>query len=232
MKHPVTVLDQIQFTLDRDRFFDRIRIESVPELSDQATEFADRLEPLVEPKSVVIEAYIDQKDDDSVVVDGIRFTSPVLGANLAEVERVFPYVSTCGAELEGIDISDYDCMAFYWLDVIKEQALSAAERGLREYMRSTFGLEKLSAMNPGSADEEVWPIEQQAGLFSLFGDSGPDPGSAVEALIGVHLTESFLMIPNKTVSGLYFVSDTEFINCSACRRENCPNRRAPFPGSD
>lgn len=232
MKHPVTVLDQVQFTLNRDRFFSRIRIESVPELTEQATEFADRLEPMVKPKSVVMEAYIDRKDEDSVVVDGIRFASPVLGANLSKVERVFPYVSTCGAELEGIDLSGYDFMASYWLDVIKEEALAAAGKALRGYMHATFGLEKLSAMNPGSADEEVWPIEQQAGLFALFGDSGPEVGTTVETLIGVRLTDSFLMIPNKTVSGLSFVSDTEFINCSVCRRENCPNRRAPYSGAE
>ena len=32
-------------------------------------------------------------------------------------------------------------------------------------------------MNPGSGDASVWSIDQQVGLFSLFGD--------VDALIGV-----------------------------------------------
>ena len=75
-------------------------------------------------------------------------------------------------------------------------------------------------MNPGSGDVDIWPIEQQRELFSLFGD--------VKALIGVTLTDSFLMIPNKTVSGVFYPTEVDFVTCQLCHRERCPNRRAPF----
>jgi len=75
-------------------------------------------------------------------------------------------------------------------------------------------------MNPGSGEVEVWPIEQQRELFSLFGD--------VRKQIGVELTDSFLMMPNKSVSGIQFPTETDFRTCQVCRRKNCPNRVAPF----
>jgi hypothetical protein len=68
----------------------------------------------------------------------------------------------------------------------------------------------------------VWPIEQQRSLFALFGD--------VEALIGVALTESYLMLPTKSVSGVYFETDQSFISCQLCTREACPGRRAKYTG--
>ena len=66
----------------------------------------------------------------------------------------------------------------------------------------------------------VWPIEQMQGLFRLLG--GADQ-------IGVTITESSLMIPNKSISGILFASATsDYESCAYCERENCPNRRVPF----
>ena len=75
-------------------------------------------------------------------------------------------------------------------------------------------------MQPGSGDAEVWPIEQQKELFSVFGD--------VEALIGVRLTDAMLMIPTMSESGVIFPTATGFASCQVCRREGCSRRTAPF----
>jgi len=75
-------------------------------------------------------------------------------------------------------------------------------------------------MSPGSGAEGVWHIEQQKQLFSLFGN--------VEDLIGVKLADSYLMIPNKSLSGICFSEGIEYITCQLCPRENCPGRKAPF----
>ena len=65
-----------------------------------------------------------------------------------------------------------------------------------------------------------WPITQQKELFSLFGD--------VEELIGVTLTESCLMVPLKSSSGIYFPTEVTFETCQLCPREVCESRRAPY----
>jgi predicted transcriptional regulator len=44
----------------------------------------------------------------------------------------------------------------------------------------------------------------------------------------VRLTESFLMLPTKTVSGIFFPTEATFESCQLCPREECPNRRAPY----
>ncbi len=75
-------------------------------------------------------------------------------------------------------------------------------------------------MHPGSGDADVWPIEQQGELFALLGD--------IPGRLGVELTETYLMIPNKTVSGIYFPTEADFRSCQVCRRTACPNRAAAF----
>ena len=77
-------------------------------------------------------------------------------------------------------------------------------------------------MNPGSGDVDLWPITEQSKLFDLIGD--------VQRDVGVTLTESCLMVPTKSLSGLFFPSDVKFINCQRCTRSNCPGRKADYIG--
>ena len=46
--------------------------------------------------------------------------------------------------------------------------------------------------------------------------------------IGVELTDTFLMLPVKSGSGLLFETEQSYENCSMCPRTDCPNRRAQF----
>ena len=73
-------------------------------------------------------------------------------------------------------------------------------------------------MSPGSLKD--WPIEEQRPLFEIIGD--------VEGTIGVRLSESLLMIPRKSVSGLFFSTDIRFQSCQLCPRKRCENRRARY----
>ena len=47
-------------------------------------------------------------------------------------------------------------------------------------------------------------------------------------IIGVHLTESCMMVPTKTVSGLRFHLEESFESCMLCPRPDCPSRKAPY----
>jgi hypothetical protein len=79
-------------------------------------------------------------------------------------------------------------------------------------------LEKTATMAPGSLSE--WPLSQQRSLFACLGDP--------EGEIGVHLSDSLLMVPAKSVSGIRFPTTESFVSCQLCSRENCPGRRAPY----
>jgi hypothetical protein len=155
-----------------------------------------------------------------VTIDGVTFTSRVLRKNLDKAERVFAFVATCGRELDELEIDADEFLAGFWLDTLKATSLLESIRYLNDYLDRTYALGRTSSMSPGSGDVSVWPIEQQKELFSLLGD--------VTGAIGVELTPSYLMVPNKTVSGIRFPTEIDFRTCQLCHREDCPSRVAPF----
>ncbi len=171
------------------------------------------------PKAVYLEGYVDERGEDFVIINGVRFTSNVLKKNLDKIDRVFVYIATCGKELDSVNFSG-DFLKEYWWDEIKACYLNVARKGLIEYLKKRFLLKKTATMVPGGGESGIWPIEQQKELFSLFGN--------VEELIGVKRTDSFLMIPNKSVSGILFPVEKDYSGCMLCRRKNCPGRSAEF----
>ncbi|MBN1902577.1 hypothetical protein JW926_14730 [Candidatus Sumerlaeota bacterium] len=94
----------------------------------------------------------------------------------------------------------------------------AGMKGLNRQMEERHLLGKSASMSPGSLKD--WPLEEQIPLFSLLGDTRES--------IGVSLTESLLMTPTKTISGIWFATEESFESCQLCPREECPARRAPY----
>jgi hypothetical protein len=216
----MTVLDHIPFSLDAESLMRRLRIG--PE-SDAAEELDDLLRVAAEcarPKAMYREAYVETGDSDEVQLDGVTFTSRPLRMNLDSVHRVFAYVATCGREVDEAAPAPEDVLKAFWWDTIKADLLTVARKYLTDHIKTRYRLGKTAYMSPGSADATVWPIRQQRQLFRLLAD--------VEAKIGVQLTDSFLMVPNKSVSGILFPTEKDFRSCQLCHREDCPGRRAPF----
>jgi hypothetical protein len=219
------VLDRLPFSF-HEQEFERLTHIDLSAPSFRATEgLIEKALSVARPKAMYKVCYIDERSDEAVELEGIRFTSKVLRGNLEEVERVFPYIVTCGVELDSVGVSENDLVGRFLLDGLKEMALRQATEYFRAHIAETYGLDadKMSTMNPGSGNRDVWPIGQQRQLFQLLGD--------VEASVGVRLTDSFLMTPNKTVSGILFPTDVPFISCQLCTREDCPRRRAEYTGA-
>lgn len=178
----------------------------------------DSAQAVIAPAAAFRVSYVDEKRDDGVVVDGMAFTSRVLRRNLDGVGRVFPFVLTIGKAVDELIDAAGDMLEKYLLDEIGNMALREARGRLEQHLRSTFALGKISCMAPGSLED--WPIEEQRPLFTLM------PG--VESAIGVSLTESCLMLPRKSISGVYFPSETTFFSCQLCPRERCEGRKARY----
>jgi hypothetical protein len=195
-----------QLHLDKDK-----RWEEVQTLIEAA-------KPLIAPKAAYKVSYINQKLEQAVDIDGIRFTSRVLRKNLEEVERVFPYVITIGNKLKEKGSESDDLIKEYYFDVIGNIALSATRKFLEKQLQARFGLDGMSFMSPGSLTD--WPIEEQKPLFSLFGEE--------ETPIGVKLSKHLLMLPAKSISGIYFPTEVSFFSCQLCPRDNCPGRKAAY----
>ncbi len=177
-----------------------------------------KAENLIEPKAAFKLCYIEEKLKDEVIVDGLRLESKVLRKNLAAVERIFPYVVSIGPRLEQASGEMSDLLDNYYLDVIGNIAVTAVRKQLHEHLCNKFALKKMSFMSPGSLQD--WPMEAQSQLFQLLPD--------VEAAIGVRLNKSLLMIPTKSVSGIYFQTEVSFFSCQLCQRGKCPGRKARY----
>jgi hypothetical protein len=153
-----------------------------------------------------------------VIVEGVRFESRVMAVNLEAAHRVFPFVVSCGRELEDWSATFTDPVERFLADALMGQGLAAAIAALSRDVEERFRPGPLSMMNPGSLAD--WPLPEQKKLFRIFGD-------AAQAL-GVKLLDSCFMSPRLTISGIAFPSAADFQSCQLCPREKCPGRRAPY----
>ena len=213
-------LRDIPFSLDAEPLMRQQRIRPGTDSARAFTELLAKVTEVGRPKAIYEVCYIEEKADDSVVLNGVRLTSRALRRNLDPVERVFPYVATCGTEADAIAVPDGDAVQAFWLWTMKEALLDAATDYLYEHLATRHRMTRWATMDPGSGDADLWPIEQQKELFSVLGD--------VELRIGVRLTDSMLMVPTMSVSGIVFPTENDFASCQVCHREECPRRTAPF----
>jgi len=214
----VEVLNNISFDTDSETVLQSLRLHRRNrQIEEMVQELLDEAHAVARPKAVYRVSFVENRGEDTVDIDGIRFTNGVLRKNLDCVHRVFPYIATCGAELDEISIPASDVMKIFCLDVIKTFALGAALKFLSEHIQQEYSLGQASHMNPGELD---WSITQQKLLFSLFDNT--------EKLIGVSLTASNMMRPLKSRSGIYFPNETGYASCQLCLEKRCPGRKAAY----
>ena len=211
------ILENFSVSLSLDQVRRRLHMKPDSDMSQVRT-LVDTVQQLIEPRAIYKVCYIEEKSEDSVIVDGLRLSSRVLRKNLDWVERIFPYAITLGSKLGEKQNACSDLLENYYLDSIGNLALTSVQKQLKKHLQSKFALEKMSSMAPGSLLD--WPIEEQGPLFQLLGD--------VEASIGVKLTPSLLMIPAKSISGFYFPTEVSFFSCQLCPRKRCESRKAKY----
>lgn len=214
----IRVLDSVPFQIDLETLAKQMRIKEGSGHLEKLGKLAEQARAVAKPKAVFRAAYIEEKGEDRVRVNGVVFSSRVLRVNLDKAYRIFPYVATCGKELEEWSQGVTDLLEKFWADAIKEMAVKQTVKYLNGYLTEHFQPGKLSRMNPGSLAD--WPLPEQRALFSILEDG---PGT-----IGVRLTDHFLMMPIKSVSGIWFPTEESFESCRLCSREKCPGRRAAY----
>jgi hypothetical protein len=214
----ITLLDHIPYQPDLQSLKQKLHIRPGSAQEADLEALARQAQSVARPKSLYKPVYIDAREGDTLTLGGIPFASRVLRVNLEAVHRVFACLATCGRELEAWANAHEDMLERFWADAIMEQALGAAWGAMAEHLARHYHPGTVSTMNPGSLED--WPLTQQKALFTLLGDT--------RGLIGVELTDSYLMVPRKSVSGIIFPAETGFESCMLCPRENCPGRRAPY----
>jgi len=212
------ILDNIPFTIDLLALLKEVRLKENSPMAADFTAMAQQAQAAARPRVLYKVSLVELDGDQTVLLDGVRFSSRVLNVNLANTHRVFPFLATCGVELAAWAGGFDDLLESFWAGQLMEQAVYASLQFFEAHINILYQPGVMASMNPGSLED--WPLTEQAPLISLLGDT--------RQLIGVHLTDSMLMIPAKSVSGVLFPAEESYANCQLCPRQACPNRRAPY----
>ncbi|MFP4086106.1 MAG: hypothetical protein ACLFUL_04865 [Desulfobacteraceae bacterium] len=208
-------------TLDRIPLrigLDEVRTELGNGDWDLVQRLLDKETCLIRPRAAYGVSRVTGKYDRAAVVDGVLLKSRVLAHHLQNGMRVFPFVVTIGRGLESRADATKELPARSCLHTIGNLALNKARRYLKNYLKKHFAHARLSHLSPGSLND--WPLEAQRPLFSIL--------KGAERAIGVQLTHRLLMKPTKSVSGIFFPTQTPFESCRLCPRGPCQGRRAPY----
>ncbi len=212
------IVDNVKVKIDLNELLNRVMVEPGSDDGKRIEELVEEAGRIGKPKGYYKISKVEQKVEDGVIIDGIEFRSRILRVNLDSVDKVFPFIATCGNELEMWSRKFNDILETYWIDMIKESAFLCGYNALKALLQNEDYADSVCTMNPGSLED--WPMSAQTKLFELLGNPTD--------IIGVKLSDSFLMSPIKSVSGIWFPSQVKYENCQLCSRENCQNRRAPY----
>lgn len=217
----VRYLFDIPVQLDRAAVIQALRLDKRRESVPDADTLIHRVLPLIRAKAVLRECRVDERGDKGIALSGVSFSSRVLSRKVGPGERLFVYVITIGPDLERKAQSGESLLDQYYLECLGDMALLSARQRMKEGLEKEYGIRNLANLSPGSLEE--WPVTEQTPLFLLMGE-GP-------AKIGVRLSESMLMIPRKSLSGVYFSAEEGFSSCQLCPRADCIGRKAPYDES-
>ncbi|MBN1574576.1 MAG: hypothetical protein JW984_15370 [Deltaproteobacteria bacterium] len=187
-----------------------------------AEEAKDRCLDLVEPRSVYEVYDISGMGEGTVSLNGSRFRGKVLQRVLAGSRRAVVFVATLGGTIDGEVkrlIEGGDTFSAVMLDTFGSVALGVASVCIYKKILELEGIPSGYGLTPSFGPGECrWDIREQRELFRLV-----NAGS-----IGVTLTETCLMIPKKSRSGIMGLGPIDAIShaspCDLCDAKECPGR--------
>lgn len=212
------VLDELVFKPDCDHMIKKMHLKDGRPETDRFREMAVEAQDMAKPKAFYRISRIQSRSQKNVIIDSQKLESVVLRVNTEKLNRVFPFVVTCGTELTEWADDFSDMLEKLFADEIKMAALRIAMAQLEKDIEKRFNTGVLSQMNPGSLED--WSIYEQKKLFALLGGG--------VSRVGVELLNSMVMYPDKSESGIFFEKEKKFTNCQLCPVKKCPSRSAPF----
>jgi hypothetical protein len=150
---------------------------------DATRAMAVRAEELAQPAARLRVVHVETVAPARVTLtEGPSFTGQDVARHLAGAPRAIAFVLTLGPALETDVIAlgeRQESLEAYLLDLAGWAGLEAAVRALRQELARALPRDRVShRLGPGHRD---WPLTEQQGLMSLFGD---DAGSARGSTLG------------------------------------------------
>ena len=221
---PTKVIDSVPVKLDVEEFLktkevDRLRgrLENM-----EIAALIERCSRLIAPKAVYRPVGVMSIENDEIrLKSGHTLKSIVLADTLECGQTIVPRVVTIGPRLEKEASKEgrSSVLQGWILERMGDYALGKAVAHVRSLAEKSLG-KAVSSFSPGSGTGRLFSIEQQDILFEIL-----DP----QRNIGVRLTESYLMVPRKSSSGVFAATRQEYVACQYCPRK-CEFRGKPFSG--
>ena len=191
----------------------------ISEIFDEAPVHADIKGGYVIPEDFEI------KDESHILVNGLDFNSgKIITGSLRKSERLAFFLMTAGSGIENWSrelMSDGDPLGGYIVDLLGSEIVEAGMDLMQGELEREMEKQGCRISNRYSPGHCGWLVDEQQKLFSFF------PGN----FCGITLTESSLMIPIKSVSGIIGIGPDikkKAYSCQACDVENCLYRDRKF----
>lgn len=160
---------------------------------------------------------------DSVFIEDVQFnTGAIIAKPLRNSTSVAVFVATVGPHIEKMSkdfLSGEDILKGYIIDAIGSEIVECAADLLEIKLQEIISVNNFKITNRYSPGYCGWKVSEQHKLFSLLPDN----------FCGISLTESALMIPIKSVSGIIGLGSSvkkHDYQCSICDLESCFRRKA------
>lgn len=164
---------------------------------------------------------------DGMEIEGIWFHTGKIIRNLFQKAEAYAFlVATAGPEIENksaLHMEHGEYLDGVIVDLIGSVVVESAFDQVKEHIRKIAtgrGLKTTNRYGPGDC---TWDVSEQKKLFRMLPDQ----------CCGITLSETSLMIPRKSVSGVIAIGrEVEFSadSCSFCARKDCAFRRVNYQG--
>jgi len=189
-------------------------------VTDLIEEVSAELMPLgdVRAEYIIFEQLKCNHGDKSIDIQGVVFDiKSIIFSQLTKAGGVALFICTAGAEV-GLrsrrSMNEGDLLRGYVYDVIGSEVVEIAADKMQEELRLAIAGNGLKITNRFSPGYCGWDVAEQHKLFSFFPDN----------YCGITLTESALMNPVKSVSGLIGIGrEVRYApyQCHLCEDKNC-----------
>jgi hypothetical protein len=153
-----------------------------------------------------------------VEIEGVIFNvKPIIFSQLKKAEGVVLFICTAGKEVgerSRISMKEGDLLRGYVYDVIGSEVAESAAGRMQEELKVSMEARGFCITNRFSPGYCGWDVTEQHKLFTFFPDN----------FCGISLTDSALMNPVKSVSGMIGIGrDVRYApyQCHHCDDRNC-----------